>query len=126
MIEDKHEKLQMKSKERAPRRIATDVCRLELQYFKEHGYHAIGEVGKGGYGTVYIAHRSDQKVLYAIKMNFGTVRLETIYTELLLMTIMQGSNFLIGLVDMFKHGSQYHLVTNYFPHVPFIVSSVAI
>ena len=74
---------------------------------------------------MYIAHRSDQKVLYAIKMNFGTVRLETIYTELLLMTIMQGSNFLIGLVDMFKHGSQYHLVTNYFPHVPFIVSSVA-
>jgi serine/threonine protein kinase len=64
-----------KSKERPVARRPKEVCRFELEYFKEYGYHVIGEVGKGGYGTVYIACRNNHKILYAVKMNFGTVRL---------------------------------------------------
>jgi hypothetical protein len=31
---------------------------MELAYFKDYGYTPIGEIGKGGYGTVYLATRS--------------------------------------------------------------------
>jgi hypothetical protein len=31
---------------------------------------------------------------------------------------------LISIVDLFKHNSQYHIVTNYIQHVPFIVNKI--
>lgn len=62
-------------KERRSRNHSPEIPRLALQYFEEHGYHAIGVIGKGGYATVYIACRKNRNEYYAVKVNFGTVRL---------------------------------------------------
>jgi serine/threonine protein kinase len=68
------------SKRRQSINKGSNNLKMELSYFKDYGYIPIGEIGKGGYGTVYLATRLGKQTLYAIKLNIGIIKLETIYT----------------------------------------------
>lgn len=60
------------------------------------GYKIYRELGRGGYGVVYLACRLKSKGIldkskkYAIKINFLTVTPELIYSEIAFLQLLKG------------------------------------
>lgn len=126
MADQKNKERLLQSQEKYYKNLPAD-----FNYLKQFGYHIYKELGRGGYGVVYKAHRiinsqPDKSRKLAIKINFMTVTPELIYSEIGFLSLVKGKPGFPQLIDLFIFDNKVHIITEFIRHKPFIVSDYLI